>query len=74
MDRHLLVCTEGRCFAGELIRAEEPEGILLKQSEKSGILVRIPMDLCSYVIHISGKKAEEPEQIRALLRDMMDGE
>ena len=31
------------------------------------------MDLCSYVIHISGKKAEEPEQIRALLRDMMDG-
>lgn len=71
MDRHLLVCTEGRCFAGKLVRAGETEGILLKQSEKSGIMVRIPMELCSYLIHISGKKAEEPEQVRTLLREMM---
>lgn len=70
MDRHILVNAEGHCFAGALYKADE-NGLLLKQSEKSGIMVCIPLDMCSYVIHVSGKRYSGKKEIKDLFHQIL---
>ena len=46
-------------------------GVVLKQSEKSGIMVRIPLELCSYVIHVSGERYSGKEELTAFFNRIL---
>ena len=70
MDSHILVNAGGHCFAGALQKADE-NGAVLKQSEKSGIMVRIPLELCSYVIHVSGERYSGKEELTAFFNRIL---
>ncbi len=70
MDSHILVNAGGHCFAGAVQKADE-KGLILKQSEKSGIMVWIPLELCSYVIHVSGERYSGKEELTALFNRIL---
>ena len=61
MDDHILINIDGHCFVGEYCGFKD-DRIYLKQSEKSEIIVSMPLNNCDFIIDIAGKKYSDSKQ------------
>lgn len=65
MDGHVLINIDGHCFAGSFCGFKD-DRIYLKQSEKSEIIVNMPLDSCAYIIDIAGNVYSSSTQMLQL--------
>ena len=73
MHKNILVSILENLFCGEYMGSTDvlnEERILLKQSEKSNIMLSIPISKVNYIIEMNGDKHTGENDIKLLLKNL----
>ena len=68
MNKHLLVTSREHCFVGDYFNYQD-KILYIKQSEKSEILLSVPIQYIDYIITVSGNQYTSIKDIEKQLME-----